>query len=446
MSFNDKNQDDFNSMCSKFDKQSVNLEDCVDITKKKKISALIIGICVTTVIFCAVLSVCFVKLNKENSKTNNIPISVTTEFVETSITGPVIYETLNDLSESTQTLRYPDTVSNIEPQISATTKQQTVAPERNTTSYIDDNILTGTCGSNLYWKYDKSICNLTISGTGAMYDWEYNTTPWDGFKFNIKSVYVEDGITNIGDYAFYYFSSCTSIRLPKTLTSIGESSISECSRLKSITIPEGVKTIEKFAFYNSYYLETVSLPDTVTEIGKSAFQYCKMISEITLPQNLIYIGDSAFYDCEKIKKVIIPDSVQTIERLAFWSCNSLELVTIGNTVTNIPDRAFADCTKLSRVVLGKNISSIQEYAFSGCNIEVLSLPDGLTFVGKYAFSQNRNFSEVYIPNTLTYIDDYAFNNSYVNIIYYSGTKEEWSKIYIGKGNNGIMNTAIRYNS
>ena len=94
---------------------------------------------------------------------------------------------------------------------------------------------TGTCGDDLTWTLDDAG-TLTISGTGAMDDYTYendnfsskSTAPWYSYRENIQSVVVEDGVTTIGDYAFYDYSNLSSVTIGKDVTSIGFRAFQSC--------------------------------------------------------------------------------------------------------------------------------------------------------------------------------------------------------------------------
>ena len=87
----------------------------------------------------------------------------------------------------------------------------------------------GTCGENLTWNLENGV--LTISGTGKMddYDRENSRSPWYGKK--ITSAVLEEGITNIGNYAFFDCTSLTSITLPDSVTEISDTAFDKCPNL-----------------------------------------------------------------------------------------------------------------------------------------------------------------------------------------------------------------------
>ena len=187
---------------------------------------------------------------------------------------------------------------------------------------VNDDI-TGTCGDNLTWTLD-SEGTLTISGTGAMTDWEsYSLVPWDSNADMIKTVSIENGVTSIGKYAFYYCSNLTSVTIPNSVKSIGDSAFRSCG-LTSITIPNSVKSIGDYAFDSCSSLTSVTIPNSVTSIGASAFYSCSNLESVTIPNSVSSIGDYAFEGCTNLTSVTIPNSVTKIESWAFYECEKLK--------------------------------------------------------------------------------------------------------------------------
>ena len=137
---------------------------------------------------------------------------------------------------------------------------------------------SGTCGDNLTWTLDNKG-NLTISGTGDMYDYHYGDVPWP--RESICSVSIGYSVTSIGDYAFSGCSSLTSVTIPNSVTSIGYAAFGDCSSLTSITIPNSVTSIGDFAFARCTSLTSITIPNSVTSIGIAAFD---------LVPNIVYNG------------------------------------------------------------------------------------------------------------------------------------------------------------
>lgn len=131
----------------------------------------------------------------------------------------------------------------------------------------------------IIWSLDEDG-TLTISGTGAMEDYEYDyeygyilvyTTPWDESRQSITSIVIEEGVERIGEYAFGDCKNVTSVTIPEGMREIGEHAFYRCSNLTSVTIPEGVRIIGEWAFDSCSNLTTVALPESIKEIELCAF-------------------------------------------------------------------------------------------------------------------------------------------------------------------------------
>ena len=161
-----------------------------------------------------------------------------------------------------------------------------------------------------YWKEDNLTWTLyadgtlNISGTGAIKDYNSTDNPSPAYKnLNVKKVVIEDGVTSIGKYAFWYCSNLTSITIPDGVTSIGRAAFESCKSLTSITIPDSVTSIGESAFKRCIGLSSVTIPDSVTSIGKYAFYYCKSLTNITIPDSVTSIENSAFNDCSSLQTI-----------------------------------------------------------------------------------------------------------------------------------------------
>ena len=209
---------------------------------------------------------------------------------------------------------------------------------------------SGSCGTGVTWKLSSGT--LTVSGSGAMSDYEYGTQPWFGSADSITKVVVGSGVTHIGDCAFEDLTYVSSVSIASTVQTIGDSAFSfigdyraGTSKLAEVTIPEGVTSIGDYAFYHVCGLASVSLPGTLTSIGKWAFGYDGVcyeseLTSITLPYGLQSIGVGAFVYAA-LESVVIPPTVTELGAGAFQGCGSLSSVTFeGDAPTIFDDDGF----------------------------------------------------------------------------------------------------------
>ncbi|MBQ9976692.1 MAG: leucine-rich repeat domain-containing protein [Clostridia bacterium] len=150
----------------------------------------------------------------------------------------------------------------------------------------------GTMGDNVFYAmYENAKGNwkMVISGIDDMKNYPYVCTKNElkGYTFcpthylseegkvtKVLSLEVLDGVTTLGNYAFYKCTKATSVILPDSITSVGQGAFRTCPRLTSITLPETVTKIEANAFNGCAALTSVNIPDAVTEIGKDIFVKC----------------------------------------------------------------------------------------------------------------------------------------------------------------------------
>lgn len=119
---------------------------------------------------------------------------------------------------------------------------------------------SGSCGTNVNWYLDTGTGKLTISGSGATYNYVGLETPWRSYKDSIKSLIVESGITEIGDGTFQYLTNLKQVSIPYTVTSICGHAFVGCSSLTSITIPSAVTFIGGGAFHGCHKLSSFTVP------------------------------------------------------------------------------------------------------------------------------------------------------------------------------------------
>ena len=230
-------------------------------------------------------------------------------------------------------------------------------------------------------------------------------------------------VTGIGDEAFSWRSSLTSIELPDSVTSMGVNPFVDCESLKNIRVsPEqpvfaaidGVlfnKAEKSLICYPAgKQEEAYEVPQGIRQIGNSAFESCSSLTSIELPDSVTSIGDEAFYGCSSLTSIELPDSVTSIGDHVFWYCRSLTSIELSDGLTSIgDDTLFGYCNSLTHVKLPDSVTSIGEGAFYNCSsLASIELPDGLMSIGDYAFSSCDSLTNIELPDGLTSIGDGAF--------------------------------------
>lgn len=327
----------------------------------------------------------------------------------------------------------------------------------------------------------------------------------NAFSGNTKlaSVTMPDSLEFLGQNSFYDCVNLESIVLPRGLTTIKDSTFSGCSKLVSITLYDGITTIGNSVFYNCYNLTTITIPDSVTQMGKSIFYGCSKLDVLNIPfvgknrdsssssegifgylfgassysqqnsyvpQNIsevsvtspTKISNYAFANCSNIWGISFGKSLQTVGSNIFSGCSSLSNLTIpflGTSRTDttngylayywgisyeddfpldivyvkltdatiVPDCAFSQIGDVY-ISLNEGITSIGDYAFKYCQVHnikdgveqlnTISFPNTLKTIGNHAFDGSSNLTTVYFNEGLETIGEYAFYDcaSLLNVV------------------------------
>ena len=262
-------------------------------------------------------------------------------------------------------------------------------------------------------------------------------------KLTIPSKIGGKSVTSIGDGAFKYCRTLTSITIPNSVTSISDWAFYECTHLTSITIPNSVVSIGKNAFNGCTKLTGVTIPNSVTSIGDYAFSYCESIKSITIPKSVKSIGTDVFSDCPSLTSfsvdsenpyyisedgilynkdktelircpetktsVTIPNSVTIIGDSAFYMCSSLTKISKPVNCTSIGESAFYGCEGLTVMAMPSKLTSIGSHAFTGCTgLKSVTLSESIKSIGSWAFDGCTSLKSITIPKNVTNIGNYAF--------------------------------------
>lgn len=178
---------------------------------------------------------------------------------------------------------------------------------------------SGTCGKNLTWKLEDGT--LTISGKGAMTDWEEQSSPFV-LRKDITRVVIGGDVTSIGDWAFQGCTALREISLPGSLIKIGNHTFHACTALQTITLPESVSRLGNGAFTGCTSLTQADLSaSSLKELGASTFMNCSALTRVTLPDTLEEIGDHAFDGAAALTSITLPGKLQKIGSKAFGVYN-----------------------------------------------------------------------------------------------------------------------------
>lgn len=271
----------------------------------------------------------------------------------------------------------------------------------------------------------------------------------------IASIVLNEGLVEIGDFAFEKTIKLGQIKIPSTVTNIGNSAfymsaitsltISDNSKIESIgesafmntgiealNLPASIKQLGEKAFYRSKIKSlTFEEGTTLSEIPAQCFASCTNLTSLSLPASVSKIGSSSFSSCSSLRTVLIANdsSIQTIEESAFEnlsrltyfgleenydSTSSATILNIPDTLEIIGDKAFRNI-KFTQINFGNAsiLNQIGENAFSGnTSLTNIRFPKSLVTIGKSAFSGNTALANVYFTDDslLRYVGKDAFSN------------------------------------
>ncbi len=282
---------------------------------------------------------------------------------------------------------------------------------------------SGTTG-DCTWTIDENGV-LTVSGEGRMADYSFEGSPWFS-NTGLKSVIIEDGVTNIGNHAFQSYEpryALKSVTMADSVTDIGERAFGNCCSLPEIILSSSLQSIGMSAFAGCSKLTELWIPASVTfidtDLGYNPFVGCSGLDSIAVDSaNPVYDSRNncnAIIETENNKLVCgfasttIPDTVTEIGRSAFYGMDKLTHITIPDSVVSIGDSAFHSCDKLEEIKLSRNVTSIELETFRECSaLREITIPDNVAFIGRHAFYKCPALKSVTIPSSVVRIGEQAF--------------------------------------
>lgn len=169
----------------------------------------------------------------------------------------------------------------------------------------------------------------------------------------------------------------------------------------------------------------------VTNVGNRAFKDCQYLTCMFLDDGITTIGDRAFYADEYLSAINMPRDLELIDQYAFYGCDTLTFVRAGacSRLRRIEDHAFYSCTMLAELRLPNGLTYIGPWAFAwdrilGQEDTTLGLPSSLQVIDTGAFAFVNHHKNLKIPANVTRIGDYAFMCDYYmnNLTFSPGDK------------------------
>ncbi len=236
---------------------------------------------------------------------------------------------------------------------------------------IQETTIEGSCGENAGYKITGNY--MAIRGSGITDNYSENEQPYSEYIKDIKRVYIQKGIKNIGVRSFFNFSNVTKMEIPETVENIGAYGMAYMTNISDInTIPKSVITIGSNGLASCGIEGKLVLPK-LSNIGGNAFRNCSKITnfEFTSP-DLKSLSSSCFYYCKGLSGTIeIPKNIENIGSLSFYNCNKIESIVIPSATTTISPTAFSGCSGMTTITVKKSTDSIENAPWGAENATVI---------------------------------------------------------------------------
>ena len=285
--------------------------------------------------------------------------------------------------------------------------------------------------------YSIEIPSNTNSIAGRAFSTDSYWGPDTGTYSPLVSVSIPSCVKYIGGNAF---NACklADVNLPESLEQLGLYSFSN-TNIRNITIPHKVRSITSAFMHNDSLTTVILLAEHLQDdsamhaFSFAPFLYCPNFKKVIIGNNVTCIIDNLFHGCSRLDSIIIPNSVRTIGQQSFTGCTGLKSLTIGEGVDSISQMAFinldslevlnynaVNCTSFTNFIcntnfqlnIGPNVRRIPDSFLSGrTNFSgSITLPYGLRFIGKFAFSLTGVHGRIDIPATVDSIGSATFMN------------------------------------
>lgn len=307
--------------------------------------------------------------------------------------------------------------------------------------YAPENAAKDACGDDVRWHFDQEDSVLYITGSGRMWDYEITerseglsgnyigvNTPWyDRIAdcSGIDKVVISDGVTYIGDFAFfcYYSVGPRTIEIPDSVTEIGDMAFWGCDKCESLTLPEGIVSVGDQAFAYMTALDSIELPDSLVSVGDGAFSGCEGLESFEISENIEYFGDGALMYCSSLGELSIADNNNNYvlrdgalydvdQKVLIWysPVDISESFTVPDGVEKIANGAFAQ-SRIKEAVLPEGLLAICDNAFERSSVSSVNIPESTEMIGDGAFYNCSELDYIYVPKGVKSIGFDAFGET-----------------------------------
>lgn len=210
-------------------------------------------------------------------------------------------------------------------------------------------------------------------------------------------------------WAFFKNESLVTVKLPESMTELGENIFDDCKALRGVKLPEGVAHIEGAAFQGCNILEKLNFPAKLTSVGDNAFRSCLSLELDNLPNSLLYVGREAF--CDVPLKALKLDRKVEMGAGAFSNTPITE-IEMTTPCDSIREGTFRDCPNLTKITIGEGLKYIGYSAFSNSPVKEANLPSTLRDISSYAFLGYSSYcpfiNDIQPENHIRYIGKVAY--------------------------------------
>ena len=332
-----------------------------------------------------------------------------------------------------------------------TVPETTAVSETTTEAVTEDNV-----AKDFEWTFEDGL--LTVNGHGDMP--EYTAwNAWSSISKDVKSVVINDGITNISTRAFSDFDNLESVTISDSVLSIGNDAFSDCDKLKSVYIPNSVIEIGDNPWVDCYSMNEIDLENNDNFRVIDGVLFTKDLSRLItyprgksdtyyeIPYGVETIGANAFYWNNDITEIYIPESVTTIEKSAFVCCEHIVYMSIPKSVTKIEGNPWVRCGRLgenAKIEMADNdyYCSVDDFIFTKDMKKMVAylsikpetsytIPNGVEIIGEEAFPGFCKLESITIPKGVKIIEDNAFCGNMKTLFIPDGVESIGDMVFSG---------------